>query len=197
MALTQAELERAIREDVDGVPKGQLALESGRIALRGVPAIAPSGSALLVASLARAFDDLRMVRLARRARGPSANADVQAKWPLFDGAIAAMQAEERQRGTTLALAYLPGLADLGAGPSELVRTKLAETARVHGVMLADLTLPMRKLRADSQDLAFIATAPAGTTSALLGQYSNIGHRLVARELAVQLRLLLQSAPTQR
>ena len=197
VALTQAELERALTDDVDGVPKGLLALENGHVALRGVPVVAPSGPTLLAASLARAFDDLRMVRLVRRARRPTANADVQANWSLFDGAIAAMQARERQRGTTLAMAYLPGLADLGAGSSELVRKKLAESARAHGVMLVDLTLPMRKLRADSQDLAFIATAPAGTTSALVGQYSNIGHRWVARELAVLLRPLLQNAPTQR
>lgn len=195
VALTHAELERALMTDVDGLAKGALSLEGGRgrVGVRGVPVVAPGGAIRLASSFTRAVDDLRLVQLARRARRPSARVDVQSGWPLIDGAIAAMQAEERQRGTSLALAYLPGLGDIAAGSADRVRTKLAESARALGMTFIDLTVPMRQLRADSQDLAFIATAPAGAAQSLVGQYSNIGNRWVARELAVQLRPLLPRA----
>ncbi len=197
VALTRLQLERALEDDVDGQPKGVLALEGTRVVTRGVPVREHGAAQRTWASLERAVDDLRIVRLARRAWRPAAGMNVLVHWSVFDAAIGAMAAEERLRGTRLVLAYLPGPLELSAGAADAVRAKLEAAARAHGVPLVDLTLPMRKLRTDSQDLAFISAPLAGAPPGLVGQYSNIGHRWVARELAVQLRPLVPSEPPPR
>ena len=191
LALTDALLERTFAPNYAGAPKPRVALEGAQLAVHGVPVPAATDDDLQRAAQWRLLDDLRMVQLARRVRGSSAAADaahaVEAQWPLIDAMLASLADGHRARGSELMVVYLPNRPGLRSGPSDVHRQSIARSAAAHGLTFVDLTEPLRSMRPDSLDLAFIDDVPAGAAPGVRGNYSNIGNAWIARELAARVR----------
>ena len=193
LAITESSLERSVDGSLDGWSKPYLTLESGKVSVRNVPLPAQDPDALRRVAASRAVDELRVVQEVRRFRGydrpAAAAAAADERLPLFERAIDELAAADRARGGTLMLVYLP--TGRTARRVDLVerRQRLAAIAQQRGIPFIDLTPRLHALRADSLDLTFITrpgpTSPAGQA----GQYSRLGHELIARAIAGELATL--------
>ena len=187
LALTNPSLERATSPDDAGWFEPRLALEGNRLVTRDVPVPAQTRDALARAAFGRSVDQLRIVEAAHRL--PSLDpaqrraARVDAQRPLIEAVLRELAALHRTRGTRLVVAYLPTSQDVRSDRLDARRRWLAETAQRQGIPFVDLTPTFRALRRDSLDLAFISRTSPVVVPRAAGQYSALGHVLVARALA--------------
>ena len=197
LAVTHAELERAVSDDDAGWPKPRLALDGGRLVTRGVP-VPPAAGAMRSYRLGEAVGDLRLVQALHRIPSLDPDARTAARiddaHPLFEAMLDELAATHRGRHTRLVLAYLPTMRDARPGPRDARRAWLAAAAARRAIPFLDLTPALRTLRPDSLDLAFIARTSPLVVPRAVGQYSTVGHAWVARQLAARLDSLLPGLP---
>lgn len=191
LAITGVMLERSTTGNYMGRFKPVFELENGRLVLRNVPVPEQTQAALHRAYSVRLLEDLRLLQVIRKVfnvdgtRGTSRRVDDQ--WALFEKILEQLAAYHQARNSQLLLVYLPTKRDLHSGPHDARRQRLADFAERHGVAMLDLTPPLRSLRADSVDLAFITRIEPGAAPGIPGHYSNLGNvwaaDLIARKLA--------------
>jgi hypothetical protein len=193
IALTENQFERSLGTSFGGRVKPAFALSGSRLVTQGVPVPMQTDEALRDAARSRLFDGLRVVQWARRYPrfNPTYKAatNVLDQWSLFDAILREAAASDRARGIVPVVVYLPTRRDLRPGRLDERRARIAETARTNDMALIDLTAPLRTMRADSQDLAFITKPLPGAAPGVSGSYSNLGHAWVAREISARLRAL--------
>lgn len=198
VALTDAQFERSISDQIGGRFKPYLAIEGGRLVTRNIPVPPQSAAALKRAATSRLVGDLRVVQLLRRFapfdKNRATTRDVDADWPLFEKVIETLASQHRTRGSQLVVAYLPMMRDVKPGHADERRRRLAIFTRQHAIRFVDLTPALRALRPDSLDLAFISRPAPGAPAGMIGQYSNLGHAWVARVLADSLATIPALAP---
>jgi hypothetical protein len=198
LALTNPALERATSPDDAGWFEPRLAVEGERLGVRGVPVPAQTREALERAAFGRAIDELRIVQAAHRL--PSLDpvqrraARVDEQRPLIEAVLRELAALHRTRGTRLVVAYLPTSQDVRTERLDARRRWLAETAQRQGIAFVDLTPAFRALRRDSLDLAFISRTSPVVSPRAAGQYSALGHALVAHTLAPALAVQARTEP---
>jgi hypothetical protein len=190
LAVTNAALERAAAGDDAGWFKPHFELDGDRLAVRNVPVPRQTREALEDAAFERGLDELRIVQAVQRLPGLDPvrrRAErVDAKQPVFEAMLRELAAHHRARGTRLVLAYLPTTQDVRSDRLDARRRWLAEAATRQGLALIDLTPTFRAQRGDSLDLAFVSRTSPIVSPRAAGQYSALGHALVARTLAPEL-----------
>ena len=187
LAVTNAALERAAAGDDAGWFKPYFELEGDRLAARNVPVPRQTREALEDAAFDRGLDELRIVQAAQRlpALDPVRRRAerVDANRPVVEAVLRELAAHHRARGTRLVLAYLPNTQDVRSDRLDARRRWLAETATRQSIAFIDLTTTFRAQRGDSLDLAFVSRTSPIVIPRAAGQYSALGHALVARTLA--------------
>jgi hypothetical protein len=193
VALTDLQLERALSDRYEGSPKPSFVLHDGHLSLRDVPVPEPGRLGLQRAYARRLLEDFRFVQWLRSFSSLSRPAvmtrAIRRDWAMFDALIDSMSKLDSAQSTSLALVYLPTRRDLRPGPLDARRELIARSATAHGIAFIDLAPALRTMRPDSQDHAFIASAPRGAAPGVTNQYSNLGNAWVARELSTRLRSL--------
>lgn len=169
-----------------------LAVEGGTLVRRNVPVPETTLEALSAASRERVKYDLRAVQAFLYVTGVDGEARdakrIDGEWALVEQVLDDLALAHKTRGTRLLLAYLPVKRDLKPGHIDERRGKLKAYAQQRGIEFLDLTMPMRAMRPDSLDLAFISRVPRGAAPGVQNQYSNLGHAWVAQKIAQQLQL---------
>jgi hypothetical protein len=190
VGVTNEQLERMTTESNRGRFKPALALDGNKLVTRNVPVAEQTTDALRKANASRVKDDLRLVQVIRRMPGMDSRAKdarrIDERWPLVERTLDEFAALDKRRGSQLVLAYLPTKRDIRPSYIDARRKRLADYSRQRGITFIDLTPPMRALRPDSIDLAFISRVPRGAAPGVANQYSNLGHAWVARMLAAHL-----------
>lgn len=190
LGISNAQLERMTAANVGGRLKPTVAVVNGKLVARDVPVPATTVETLRDASRSRTKFDLRMVQAYMHLTGidPTARAAqrIDGQWTLVEQVLDDIAAASKEHGSRLVLAYLPLKRDLRPGPFDARREKLAAHAKQRGITFIDLTTPMRAMRPDSLDLAFISRVPRGAAPGMANQYSNLGHAWVAQRIAAQL-----------
>jgi hypothetical protein len=200
LALSDAALERSTSGSDKGWSKPYLVAEDGTLRRRNVPVPPQEAGPLRRAAAWRAFGELRTVQLERRLRGISegddAAAAVDRRLPLFQLLLRDLVRSDSARGVALVVTYLPTVRGARRGEEAERRRRLAAIASGLGVPFVDLTPRMAALRPDSLDLAFFSATTPRAPQGVVGQYSPLGHRWIARTLALELQSLpvLAGAP---
>jgi hypothetical protein len=191
LAITNAQLERMTTTSVGGRFKPMLAVEGRTLVQRNVPVPETTLEALSAASRKRVKYDLRAVQAFMYVTGVDSEARVakrvDGEWTLVEQVLDDLALEHKTRRTRLVLTYLPVKRDLKPGHIDERREKLRAYAQRRGIEFLDLTMPMRAMRPDSLDLAFISRVPRGAAPGVQNQYSNLGHAWVAQKIVQQLQ----------
>lgn len=195
LGITNPMLERAATGDDNGWLKPRLVLDGDRLTTRDVPVPAQTRGPLEDAAFGRRLEQLRVVQAAR-ILAPSLDPEerkygrTDAQRPVFDAVLRDLAALHATRGTRLLVVYLPTPSETRTGAFAERRQWLTETAKRRGIAVVDLQPVFRALRADSLDLAFVSRTSPVVSSRAAGQYSPLGHAVVARAVAEAVRPLL-------
>ena len=190
LGVTDAALERMPTSSHDGRFKPMLTVSLGKLELHGVPVPQQTASALQEAARERAKYNLRVVQAYMQFTGkdPRARAShrIDARWSLVVAVLDSLAATNTANGSRLVLAYLPMKREVRSKATEQRREKLASYAQRRGITYIDLLPPLRAMRPDSLDLAFISHVPSGAAPGALNFYSDLGNAWVAREISAAL-----------
>ena len=191
LGITNTALERMTTANIGGRLKPTLAVEGGTLVRRNVPVPETTMQTLRAANRNRLKHELRIVHaydVNMEVDGHTRDAErIDGEWTLVEHALDDLARAHKARGTRLLVVYLPMKRDLKPSYTDERRKKLAAFAQQRGIEFLDLTLPMRTMRADSLDLAFISRIPRGAAPGVGNQYSDLGHVWVATKIAAQFK----------
>jgi hypothetical protein len=190
LGITNGQLERMATQKDAGRFKPALAIEAGKVVVRGVPVPEQTSDALRAARRERMKYDLRTVQAFSWLTGGDGRAAaarrIDERWPLVERVLDDLADANVSRGSRLVLAYLPAKRELGPGSPDARRRKLASYAQRRGITFIDLTPLMRAVRPDSIDLSYISRVPRAAAPGVADHYSNLGNAWVAHTLAERL-----------
>jgi len=190
-AMTDLAFERLVTDSYQGRFKPVFTLVGAQLALHNVPVPEQTEAALKGASASRAFNDLRIMQALSKVPGldrtSATERELRSKWPVVERIFSELDSIASHSGRTLVLVYLPTRRDIAPGPGDARRAQIAQFTSTQRIRYVDLTGPLRSLRKDSLDLAFITQPSRGSAPGVTGHYSRLGHAWVGRLLAQQLR----------
>ena len=183
------DFERMTMRSFWGYSKPVLRLARGALAVDNVPVPAWTGSSRGTVIARNLPPRLRLVRLVQRQFDNSDSAQLARAealiWDVAEATFRDLDRLNRERGSQLVLVYLPTISDLEAGAYDARRARLAAFAARAGIVLVDLSMPMRAEPVDSAPWFFL-TAHQLKVAGTSGHYSPRGHGWVARQLAARL-----------
>jgi hypothetical protein len=186
------DFERMTMRSFFGYAKPILRLDHDTLAVDNVPVPRWRGASrwLLAGPV---LEDSRLLQtIKRRVTNTEAMQQRRAEdqvWPIATTVFRDLERLNHERGSQLALVYLPTLLDLPEGaPLDVRREKLAKFSRESGIPLIDLTPEMRALPPDSLAWMFITPGQLKVDGSS-GHYTAVGHRWVAARIADHLRRL--------
>jgi hypothetical protein len=187
-----------------GYPKPALAIESGALAVRGVPVPERAAWAPWLTRYLPAIRNLRSATLVERLRSgrvapatvPGAADPDPDAWAVVEAMFDRLQALNRERHSQLVLAYLPVDRDYSSGLADGWRERVRAFGLRAGVPVIDLVDAMRRLPAAEIPSLFIQDTDLAYAGAA-GHYTEDGNRWVAETLLARLAELRAAPPGAR
>lgn len=187
--LNGTDFDRTASSTLNGYPKPTLGISKGVLVPRNVPVPHWTGWSRWE-DAKPLLPRLRVMQLLRRQVDVSDRAqyrriDAQL-WPVTDSVFHDLRRLNEQRGSTLAIVYLPSLPEYVPGARDERREKIARSAAQAGARFIDLTPALRAVPRDSIDWLFI-TPNALPVGGIGGHYNAAGHRWLADRIAGYIR----------